>query len=468
MSFSPELIENRENDNVDFKVDASSPEKIVHDIGAMANAHGGCIIVGVADDGAVVGIDDFQDAEATIMHTTTARTKPQLAPTIFSYTHSGGKELLIVEVNYFEGADPLEIKPRGKNDWIVYERVGSVSQAVSEERVEQMRRERRGTDTTDQVGSGLGLDALDRDLIEEKFGAVALSVDEGLLQSSEIAREINGELQLTNAGLLAFGLDPQAVFQDAYMLCGRYAGQTKTTRTSSRELNHSPLLTIIDEAEAFIRERTGEFEHQLTGLQQETLPHYSPTVVRELLVNAIAHADYSQQGVFSVQIFSDRLEITSPGRFPSGMTEQQVRNGVSRPRNRAMVTVLRRLRYVEQSGSAWDKAKQAEADYGYPLPRWEEPGYNVRAIVPIHPQVGVTPSSEPTSEPPAARRDRRDDIVAFLSNGPARVSDIAGAIGLKARQTRTWLARLEQEGRVEVVGDAATTDPNKRYQLANQ
>lgn len=258
MPFSPALVYARESDSVDRKVDASSPEKIVHEIGAFANTHGGHVIVGVADDGEVVGVGDFQKAEAAIVQSVVSRTDPQLVPTILSYLHASGKELLIVEVNYFEGAEPLKI--RVKDAWKVYERVGSVSLVVDDDRLEQMRRERRGTDTLDQAGAAVGMDALDQALIAEMFASVGLAVDEALLQSSEVARTINGKLTPSNAGLLLFGFAPQTVFQDAYMRCGRYSGTSKTHRTADRDLTQQPLLRVIDGAERFLAEHTGEID----------------------------------------------------------------------------------------------------------------------------------------------------------------------------------------------------------------
>lgn len=453
MPFSPALIDEYENDQVDRKLDASSPEKIVHDIGAFANTHGGHVILGVADDGEVVGVSDFQKAEAAIVQSVVSRTDPQLVPTILSYRHRNGSELLIVEVNYFEGAEPLEIKV--KDAWKVYERVGSVSLPVDEDRLAQMRRERRGTDTLDQAGAAVGMDALDDALVSTMFASVGLAVDDALLESAEVARTINGRLTPTNAGLLLFGRAPQAVFQDAYMRCGRYAGTTKTQRTADHDLSQQPLLRVIDGAEQFLAERTGEIDVALKGMQQQTIPHYSPSVVRELLVNAIAHADYSQQAVFALQIFSDRLELTSPGRFPYGITEEQLRNGVSRPRNRAIVTVLRRLRYVEQSGRVWDKAMQANSEHGYPQPRWQEVGLSVRVTVPVHPAVqGPAGGGEKSAVAPSPVRTRKDPVAraeqirSVLDTGEKTAAEVGAAIGVSERQARRLLTRMAASGTI--------------------
>lgn len=89
LPFDTSLITGREDDRVDHKVDASSTLKIVHDIGAFANTHGGWVIVGVEDDGTVVGIKDFQTAEAAITQASMARTDPPMTPRIFSKMYEG-------------------------------------------------------------------------------------------------------------------------------------------------------------------------------------------------------------------------------------------------------------------------------------------------------------------------------------------------------------------------------------------
>jgi predicted HTH transcriptional regulator len=234
------------------------------------------------------------------------------------------------------------------------------------------------------------------------------------------------------------------------------------------------MLKLLADAERFIATWTDQVEVGIKGLQVDSIPHYSPVVVREILVNAIAHADYEIGGVFSVQIFNNRMEITNPGRWFRGMSEQQLRNGISQPRNRAIVNTLRRLRYVQQSGSAWDKVQAAQQEHGYPVPRWDELGYVIRATIPIHPRADTTTSPagddgerHGTASPARARRDRRQDIQTVLAAaaGPMAVGEIAHEIGLKVRQTRIWLSKMEDDGTVAVEGGTSQTDPNRRYRL---
>lgn len=93
----------------------------------------------------------------------------------------------------------------------------------------------------------VGLDALEMDLAKVKFESAGLDLDDALLQSAGIVRLQNGTLRPTNTGVLLFGKDPQALFPDAYMRCGRYRTNSKDTRIASRDLEKGPLIRILDD-----------------------------------------------------------------------------------------------------------------------------------------------------------------------------------------------------------------------------
>ncbi len=128
------------------------------------------------------------------------------------------------------------------------------------------------------------------------------------------------------------------------------------------------------------------------------------------------------------------------------------------------------LGYVQQSGSAWDKAQAAADEHGYPVPRWEEFGYVIRATIPIHPQAAVG-GSETSEKRRAAttqtrtREDRRPEIMTFLVDGEKSPAQIAAHIGISARHTRRLLTEMVREGLVEDNGEPAKS-PKRRYRHA--
>jgi predicted HTH transcriptional regulator len=125
---------------------------------------------------------------------------------------------------------------------------------------------------------------------------------------------------------------------------------------------------------------------------------------------------------------------------------------------------------METWGSGYSRIRHSFAE-GYPEPTWHEVGGSVKVLLPVHPHYAreiLDGESATRRVPRTVRRDRREAIVAYLRplQQDASVGEIAQAIGLKSRQTRVWLERMERDGTVTVRGERAATDPNRRYRLA--
>ncbi|HMJ34676.1 MAG TPA: ATP-binding protein [Baekduia sp.] len=294
-----------------------------------------------------------------------------------------------------------------------------------------------------------------------------------------IAAEVNGDIVPTNGGLLLFGHMPQAVHPDAVCLCARFRGVKKGADILDQdEFRSGSMLELLKRMDAFI-DRNNPRASVVRGRHRQNIPHYDPLVVREALHNAIAHADYSVDGAtFHVHIFDDRLVIENPGPWVSGIDAEEVRAGHSKTRNRAITRNLHELDLIEERGSFWGKATTAHEERGYPLPTWEDIGHRLRVILAVHPaamapgtgaSTGAAPSAGDNGRPTRTRRDRREEILAVLTAAgvPMALRDIAAAVGIQSRQTRNWLARMEEDGTVAVEGGGpALTDPIRRYRAA--
>jgi ATP-dependent DNA helicase RecG len=456
-----ELLAQREGARVDFKVDASSVKNIVKDFVAFSNSAGGSILVGVDDDRNVTGLEDPQGTEEAISKSIYDSTEPPQSPVISVLTQDE-KEVVLVEAQYFQGVEPLKLK--NGSDATVYERIGSNSMPVTDDqRLEQISRERRGRSGFDQLAVvGATLDDLDMEAIVEAFGARGIEIDESKLEGYELAKRENDELIPTYAGILLFGKDPNAFLPDAYFRGIRYRGNDKSGNAlDSGEWNGMSLLKGVDEAERFIARNTG-IAQTIPGTTRRDIPHYEPLLLREVLHNALAHADYSQQGQhLNVSIFSDRMLVDSPGTLPSGMSFEALEGGVSRARNRAIMGILHLIGYVEKHGTVYAKALAA-AEEGYPVPEWSSPGPIVRVTLKPH---GQLTAALAVPSKPKQRRNREEEVFErLLGSGEQTAADLAEALGISRRQTRTYLKRLEARGRVQPVG-ANANDPNRSYRV---
>lgn len=455
-----ELLSQREGICVDFKVDASSPKGIVKCFVALGNTAGGWIVVGVDDDRNVVGLEDPQGAEQTISNAIYDLTEPPQRARISFATHEE-KEVVLVDAQFFQGAEPLKFKESGQ--LTVYERIGSSAMPVRDEgRLEQIRRERQGRAGFDQLpANGATKDDLDLEAIKAAFGQVGVEIDDAKLVSYELAVLQNGELAPTNAGLLLFGKAPNRFLPDAYFRAIRYPGSDKGGDVlDSAEWPGIALCLALDEVERFIARNSGTAQ-TLLGSRREEIPYYESGVLREILHNAIGHADYSAEGLhLNVSIYSDRLVVDSPGKMPVGMSVEQLKEGISRVRNRAIMNVLHKLGYVEKHGTAYAKAVAASRR-GYPLPEWSEPGPILRVTLRPHPQSVAVDGEQPKRE----RRDRRPDILELLKEGEKSPKELTEELGnLSPRQVRRVLRDLEERGLI-TASDVSSNSPLRKYRL---
>ena len=174
-------------------------------------------------------------------------------------------------------------------------------------------------------------------------------------------------------------------------------------------------------------------------------------------MNAIVHADYSQQGApIRIAVYDDRIEIENPGLLPFGLTVEDIQQGVSKLRNRVIGRVFHELRLIEQWGSGIQRMTTACHEAGLDAPRLEEIGLHFR----------VTISSRRVQPARADETDRK--ILALLRAGNAlSTAAVARHAGLSQRATLTRLKRLKSRGVLVEIG-TGPHDPKRQYALAER
>ena len=195
-------------------------------------------------------------------------------------------------------------------------------------------------------------------------------------------------------------------------------------------------------------------------------PEYPAIALREVLVNAVAHADYSLSGMrIRVAIYADRLEVENPGMLPFGMTLDDFRAGVSRIRNRVIARVLRELGLVEEWGTGYLRVIEACREGGHPAPEWEEHGACLRAVFRPHPEAESAgdatanvpvdvPANVPVNVPVNARQEW---LLEQLARGQRiKSADLATELAVSEKTARRDIAGLRELGLIEFVGAPKT------------
>ncbi len=226
------------------------------------------------------------------------------------------------------------------------------------------------------------LQELDQDRIDNYLSALKLPGSEDPIQQLTrrgcLRTGADGP-QPTYAALLLFGHHPQQWLPNASILAARFSGPAFQDQFIKQEITGT-LIQQIQSAEQFVRDHLRS-EVSMSGLVREEYPEYPLAAVRELLVNAIAHRDYNVQGdTIHLHIFSNRLEVRSPGVLPGPVNLDNLMD-VRFSRNPIIVQVLADLGYIEKLGYGLDRVLASMRRRGLPDPIFEEAGGTFRVTL---------------------------------------------------------------------------------------
>ena len=441
-----------EGKTLEFKRDLSSPGGLLRTVIAFANTAGGTVLVGVEDGTRHVrGVADPLALEERIASLMTDSIAPRLLPDleVLSYRKT---HVVAVQVH------PSDMRPhhlvKVGVDAGTYVRVGSTNRRADATLIAEMRRFARGEAFDEHAMPYLDSEAVSFRAAAESFAAVRRLAKRDL-ETLRLVTLYQGRKVPTAAGVLLFGVHRLHHFPDAWIQVGRFAGTDRTTIADHAELK-GPLLGAIEEAIAFVEKHSIHGAHigRLRRSERWSLP---PVAVREAVINAVAHADYSQAGApIRLALFDDRLEVENPGLLPFGLSVADLPLGVSKLRNRVIGRVLHELGLVEQWGSGIQRMLAACHDAGLAAPLFEEIGIRFRVTL----RVG---------QERALRLGAVDQHIVSLVRAPAGLAtrEIAEQIGLTPRATRTRLAALVVRGLVREVG-TGPQDPQRRYFSTDQ
>ncbi len=438
-----QLLSLPESKTLEFKQDASSLPPIIKTIVAFANTAGGVIIIGKKDDGSLCGVEKVFDEEERIATAIAENIRPTLLPEIEVITVDG-KSLIVIRVSHWKG--PFYVKkkgiPRG-----VYIRLGSTSRLAGEELIHEMQRAISLSFDQSPLDS-LTLSNLDKESIEQSFKQRGLEVTKQKLISMGILSQYQGKTVPTKGGLILFGKEPEKQHHcpDARVRCARFKGLDKTHIIDQIEIERG-LIDAIREVPMFI-ERNTRLTSSITSMRRLDIREYSPLAIREVLVNALAHADYSLTGAHTqISIFDNRLEIQNPGMFPFGFTLEDFKAGISKIRNRVITRVLRELGFMEEWGSGYKRIQSVCKEGGYPLPTWEEFGTMVKVTFYPHAMTQVKRKQKLST--------KQEAILNFLlKNEPLSFKEIYATfsdVGSE-RTLRYILAELKELDLIQSIG----------------
>lgn len=341
-----------EYEQLDFKESAGHLKEIVP---AMAMSFGGIVICGVTDGRQIVGCPLEQKTLDKV-----ARTGHEVGVDVQAHSLLvDGRELTIVAVPQI--GDRIVTTTDGR----LLRRVGSENQPLRGDALSRFVRGREERSGEDEPIARLDFDDLDLALVNRAL----VSDGRAPIRRRRIETLSRALVDLGVAEVVDAALDPQAL-RAAVLLFARQptryvkAAAVQAVRrvgvgpgpgpVSSREDIDGPIPILLERTLSFVNRHTSS-RQAVVGTHRETFAEYPPAVLREAILNALAHRDYGLVGAtVDVTIWDDRIEVHSPGPLPGHITTENMRNEHF-SRNRRIMRVLKTLNLVEEYGEGVDR-----------------------------------------------------------------------------------------------------------------
>ncbi|MFH1653680.1 MAG: RNA-binding domain-containing protein [Pseudomonadota bacterium] len=339
-----QLVGIGESEVLEFKADVTDLGKVV---ASFANTQGGMILVGVSDNGEILGlsgkkkIQEISDAFSAVVPA------PDVKVSKFRVEN---KLLAIVEVK--KGNHLFSYKH------IVYIRVGKNNRPLSIHEVI----EKAGEGLSlffDELLSDAKTDSIDKGLVQsyldrrESVRGVKKpkKIDEGLSIKLRILRKYEKKTGVTNGGLLFFGKSPQDWINVARVHLVRFV-DSGMQQYSDQRIFEGSVWNIVEELEEYLRHNLKRPGGGTVGFKRVEKFEYPLDALREAILNAIVHRNYFDAGEIKIFIMPDRILIKNPGSFPPGVTPEAPEH---RPRNPLLAQYFYDVGLVEKYGGGIEK-----------------------------------------------------------------------------------------------------------------
>lgn len=373
-----DMLFSGESVNVEYKVTVPKDSaKYMKTVVAYANGRGGKIIFGVDDKTLeVVGMDTdsiFQTIDA-ITNAISDSCEPTILPDITLQTVED-KTVIVVEI--FPGKmRPYYIKSKGMVSG-TYVRSAGTTRPVADYMLKELILEGQNRYYDCEVCEDLTVtpEDIERLCAEMKATAIRNTLTEGeklkvkdvtqnVLLSWGVLAEKDGAVVPTNAYALLTG---QARFQPVIQ-CAVFKGKDRAYFVDRREFEGS----IQDQMEAafqYVLEKINR-GMRIQGMYRQDMYELPVDSVREMIANSVAHRSYLEPGNIQVALFDDRLEVTSPGMLLNGVSIKKMKEGYSKPRNRAIASAFAYMKIIEKWGSGIPRILRECSEYGLPEPEF--------------------------------------------------------------------------------------------------
>jgi ATP-dependent DNA helicase RecG len=341
-----EKIREGENLHTEFKERITDNESLAKSIVCLANTDGGQLIIGVNDAGDITGVKDPDEVARKIDDVAFNRCEPPIS--ILSETVEIDDTIILV-ITIPKG----EQRPFRTKSGKYYIRSGNRCRQASWQKVRRLYQMSESIFYDETPISAASLSSLDIEYFKyflERY--LDISPEERLIERYfENLKIITRNKKPTLSGILFFGVNPQRFIPFAKIIAAYIPGPDLATPPLDKKDLDGKIPDILDNSLKFLRLYLRE-EHRIQGFEPEVYPEIPESVLREGIVNAVAHRDYTINASIRLFIFDDRVEIRTPGKLPNTVTIESMKMAGSHVlRNPTLYNLLYKIGMVTDIGS---------------------------------------------------------------------------------------------------------------------
>jgi ATP-dependent DNA helicase RecG len=359
-----------EQQNIEYK--SCWRDEYLKWICGFANAQGGKIFIGIDDKGNVIGLDDYKK----LMDDIPNKTVSYLGLVVDVNLHNNdGKYYIEIDV-------PVSTVPISFHG-IYHYRSGSTKQELKGIALQNWLLKKMGKHWEDIPVPSATIDDLDEPTIQrflkkalEKDRIPADAANNKITVLLEKLNLVTKDGQLTNAAILLFGKRPYSISATTSFKIGRFGKELHDLHF--QDIVETNLFTMATKVMEKLNDRYLIRPISYKGLERLEPLEYPETALREAVLNAIIHKDYSSTWIF-LRVYDDRLEIWNPGTLPEELTIEKLKGAHSSyPRNANIAGVFFKAGYIESWGRGINNIITACTEAGLPEPVIEEDQGGIR------------------------------------------------------------------------------------------
>jgi ATP-dependent DNA helicase RecG len=345
-------IEKWEDFHTEFKEWPIHNDDLAASLVAFANTDSGQLILGVNKNHEIVGVNDSDKTMQRVDQVAYQNCEPPLTVVQETIRADGGA--VVVVVNVPKG----DQRPYRTNRGVYYIRTTSGRQQASRQELLRLFQSSESLYYDETLVLRASLGDLDINSFESFVNRVyqespgQLQADTTLLlRNLGLVKNLDGKPYPTIASLLFFGRNPQQFIPHAYITLARIPGSSLAAPPSDAKSVDGVLPVMLEDTARFLRIHL-QTAHQIRGFEPENRPEIPEEVLRELLVNSLAHRDYTVTAPIRVFVYDDRVEIRTPGGLPNTVSIEAMKLGAAHVlRNPIIYTLFSRIGLVTGIGS---------------------------------------------------------------------------------------------------------------------